>query len=117
MAKIYRDNVFRLHGLPKKIIHDRGSQFDAKMMKELYKLLHIEGNPSTAYHPQMDGQTECINQELEQYLCLYVNHRQSDWSEWLSLAEFAYNNHEHSATKMSLFYTNTGHHPIDFSDI
>ena len=57
MAKIYRDHVFRLHGLPQKIIHDRGSQFDAKMMKELYKLLHIEGNPSTAYHPQTDGQT------------------------------------------------------------
>ena len=58
MAKIYRDQVFRLHGLPRKIIHDRGTQFDATMMKELYKLLHIEGNPSTAYHPQTDGQTE-----------------------------------------------------------
>ena len=68
MAKIYRDQVFRLHGLPRKIIHDRGSQFDAKMMRELYKLLHIEGNPSTAYHPQTDGQTERVNQELEHYL-------------------------------------------------
>ena len=62
------------------------------MMKELYKLLHIEGNPSTMYHPQTNGQTECINQELEQYLHLCVNHRQTDWSKWLSLAEFAYNN-------------------------
>ena len=113
MAKIYRDHVFRLHGLPKKIIHDRGSQFDAKMMKELYKLLHIEGNPSTAYHPQTDGQTERVNQELEQYLRLYVNHRQSDWSEWLALAEFAHNNREHSATKMSPFYANMGRHPMD----
>ncbi|KAL5482963.1 hypothetical protein ACEPAI_9558 [Sanghuangporus weigelae] len=74
-AKIYRDHVFCLHGLPRKIIHDRGIQFDAKMMKELYKLLHIEGNPSTAYHPQTDGQTERVNQELEQFLRLYVNHR------------------------------------------
>ena len=74
MAKIYRDHVFRLHGLPRKIIHDRGTQFDAKMMKELYKLLHIEGNPSTAYHPQTDGQTERVNQELEQYLRMYINH-------------------------------------------
>ena len=117
MAKIYRDHVFHLHGLPRKIIHDRGTQFDAKMMKELYKLLHIEGNPSTAYHPQTDGQTEHVNQELEQYLRLYVNHRQSDWADWLALAEFAHNNRVHSATKMSPFYANTGRHPMDLSHI
>lgn len=117
MAQIYRDHVFRLHGLPKKIIHDRGTQFDASMMKELYKLLHIEGNPSTAYHPQTDGQTERVNQELEQYLRLFVDHRQSDWKDWLPLAEFAYNNREHSATKMSPFYANTGRHPQSFEEI
>ena len=109
-------SVFRLHGLPRKIIHDRGTQFDAKMMKELYKLLHIEGNPSTAYHPQTDGQTERVNQELEQYLRLYVNHRQTDWADWLSMAEFAYNNREHSATKMSPFFANSGIHPMSPSD-
>ena len=117
MARIYRDHVFRLHGLPRKIIHDRGTQFDAQMMRELYKLLHIEGNPSTAYHPQTDGQMERVNQELEQYLRLYVNHRQSDWADWLSLAEFAYNNREHSATKMSPFYANSGRHPTDLAGI
>ncbi|KAL5498856.1 hypothetical protein ACEPAH_1374 [Sanghuangporus vaninii] len=117
MARIYRDQVFRLHGLPKKIIHDRGVQFDAKMMKELYKLLHIEGNPSTAYHPQTDSQTERVNQELEQYLRLYVNHRQSDWADWLALAEFAYNNHEHSATKLFPFFVNSGVHPVGFTGI
>ncbi|KAL5512271.1 hypothetical protein ACEPAG_3556 [Sanghuangporus baumii] len=97
MARIYRDHVFRLHGLPKKIIHDRGVQFDAKMMKELYKLLHIE--------------------ELEQYLRLYVNHRQSDWADWLALAEFAHNNREHSATKLSPFFVNSGVHPVGFTGI
>ena len=117
MAKIYRDHVFRLHGLPRKIIHDRGTQFDAKMMKELYKLLHIEGNPSTAYHPQTDGQTERVNQEIEQYLRLYVNHRQSDWADWLSLAEFAYNNREHVSTKLSPFFVNTGIHPMSMDNI
>ncbi|KAL5525264.1 hypothetical protein ACEPAF_9134 [Sanghuangporus sanghuang] len=86
-------------------------------MKELYKLLHIEGNPSTAYHPQTDGQTERVNQELEQYLRLYVNHRQSDWADWLALAEFAYNNREHSATKLSPFFVNTGMHPLDFTGV
>ncbi|THG95630.1 hypothetical protein EW145_g7922 [Phellinidium pouzarii] len=102
MAKIYCSHIFWLHGLPRKIIHDRGTQFDAKMMKELYKLLHIEGNPSTAYHPQTDGQTGTD---------------WADWADWLSLAEFAYNNHEHSATKMSPFYTNTGVHPMGLTDI
>ncbi|OCB91419.1 hypothetical protein A7U60_g1324 [Sanghuangporus baumii] len=72
---IYRNHIFQLHGLPWKIIHDRGVQFNAKMMRKLYKLLHIEGNPSTVYHPQTDGQTERVNQELEQYLRLYINHR------------------------------------------
>ena len=80
MARLYLDNVFRLHGIPSKIIHDRGVQFDAAFMKEFYRLLRIEGNPSTAYHPQTDGQTERMNQELEQFLRLYVNHRQDDWA-------------------------------------
>lgn len=111
MAKIYRDQIFRLHGIPRKFIHDRGPQFEAKFMKELYKLVGIEANSSTAFHPQTDGQTERINQEVEQYLRIFINHRQSDWVEWLSLAEFAYNNREHSSTKQSPFFVNYGRHP------
>ena len=66
MAKLFRDHVFRLHGVPQKIIHDRGPQFQSKFLIDFYALLGIENNPSTAYHPQTDGQTERINQELEQ---------------------------------------------------
>jgi hypothetical protein len=66
---------------------------------------------STAYHPQTDGQTEWINQELKQYLHLYVNHMQMDWANWLPIAEFAYNNWEHSATSFSLFYLEYSCHP------
>ena len=62
----------------------------------------------TAYHPQTDGQTERTNQELKQYLRMYVNHRQNNWSEWLATAEFAFNNKVHTATKMSLFQVNYG---------
>ena len=61
MAALYRDQVFRLYELLKKIIHDRGPQFDTKFMRELYKVLYIEGNPSIVYHSQTDSQTECIN--------------------------------------------------------
>ena len=110
-AKLLQDNVFRLHGVPSKIIHDRGPQFQSKFAVDFYKLMGIENNPSTAYHPQTDGQTERMNQELEQYLRLYINHHQNDWVDWLSIAEFAHNNRVHSATGYSPFYINCGFHP------
>ena len=117
MTVLYKNQVFKLYELLKKIIHDRGLQFNAKFMRELYKVLYIEGNPSTAYHSQTNSQTECINQEIEQYLYLYVDYKQSDWAEWLAMAEFAYNNREHSATKFSLFYVNYGRHSEGFGSI
>ena len=83
-------------------------------MRELYKVLHIEGNPSTVYYSQTNSQTECINQEIEQYLYLYVDYKQSDWAEWLAMAKFVYNNRKHSATKFSPFYVNYERHPEDF---
>ena len=58
MTRLYRNHVFKLHGIPQKIIHDRGPQFDSQFMKDLYRLLNIEGNPSATYHPQTNGQTE-----------------------------------------------------------
>ena len=66
---------------------------------------------TTAYHPQGDGQTERVNQELEQYLRLFVNQRQDDWTELLPLAEFQYNNHIHSATQHQPFFLETGRLP------
>ena len=64
-----------------------------------------------AYHLQTDGQTERTNQELEQYLRMYVNHRQNNWSEWLAIAEFSCNNKVHTVTKMSLFKENYRREP------
>jgi len=80
-------------------------------MKELCSQLGIERNPSTAYHPQTNSQTERVNQELKQYLQLYCNYRQNDWAEWLSIMEFSYNNWIHSSTGQSPFMINLGHHP------
>jgi len=71
-ANLYVRNVWKLHGLPCKVISDRGPQFIAVFMKELFWLLGIEAASSTAYHPQTNGQTEHVNQELEQYLCVFV---------------------------------------------
>ncbi len=61
-------------------------------MKDLYGLLQIKSNASMVFHPQTDGQMERVNQEVEKYLCLFINHLQNDWVEWLSLAAFAHNN-------------------------
>ena len=80
-------------------------------MKELNKMLAIKTKLSMAYHPETDGQMERTNQELEQYLRMYVNHRQNNWAEWLATAEFAFNNKVHTATKASLFQVNYGREP------
>ena len=68
VANLYKEHIFKEHGLPKKVISDRGPQFVSGFMKGLYTQLGIMANPSTAYHPQTDRQTEHINQELEEYL-------------------------------------------------
>jgi hypothetical protein len=80
-------------------------------MTELYKLLKVEKNPSTAYHPQTDGQTKWMNQEIETYLRFFTNHDQSDWSQQLPLAEFTYNDHRNKATGFSPFFLTTRTHP------
>jgi len=68
LARLFRDNVWRLHGLPESIILDRGPQFAAGLMRELNEMLGIKTKLSTAFHPQTNRQTERMNQELEQYL-------------------------------------------------
>ena len=80
VARIYQNNIWKIHGIPKKIISDRGPQFASTFMGELYKALGIKRVISTAYHPQTDGQTERINQEIEVFLRHYINYRQDDWT-------------------------------------
>ena len=111
LARLFRNNVWKLHGLPESVILDRGPQFAAGLTKKLNKMLGIETKLSTVYHSQTDSQTERTNQEQEQYLRMYVNHRQNNWSEWLATAEFAINNKVYTATKMSPFKVNYGREP------
>jgi len=86
-------------------------QFAAGMMKELNNLLDIQMKLSIAYYSQTDRQMERVNQELEQYLRVFINHRQEQWPDWLETAEFAYNNKIHAATKTSPFKVNYGQNP------
>jgi hypothetical protein len=110
-ARLYLMHVWKLHGLPHKVVSDRGPQFIASFTKELYRLLGIKLGLSTAYHPQTDGQTERVNQELEQYLRIFTCERQDDWDAILPLAEFQYNNRVHASTRETPFMLDTGRHP------
>jgi hypothetical protein len=119
LASLFFNHVFRLHGLPKEIVSDRGSVFTSNFWSELCRLLGMRRHLSTAFHPQSDGQTERVNQVLEQYLRCYVNHQQNDWVSWLPLAEFCYNNTMNASTQHPPFYATYGFHPAtdpDFID-
>jgi len=110
-AQLFLHQVWKLHGLSKCIVSDCGPQFVACFTRELYRLLGIKLASSTVWHPQTDGQTECINQELDQYLWLFVNEWQNDWYNLLPMVEFQYNNHVHSATQQPPFLLDTRHIP------
>ena len=94
LTRPFRDNVWRLYRLPESMVLDRRPQFAAELTKELNEILDIKTKLSTAFHPQMDEQIECMNQK--------------DWPEQLASAKFAINNKVYSITKMSPFMANYG---------
>jgi len=108
LARLFQDNVWKLHGLPESVVLDQGPQFTVELTKELNRMLGIETRLSTAFYLQMDGQTERMNQELEQYLRFFVEYRQKDWPEWLVLVEFVVNNKIYTVTKVLPFMANYG---------
>ena len=110
MAQLLYDKVYLLYRLPLQIILDRGVQYSAELFQEWYKILEIESTMSTAYHPQTDGQTEQVNQVLEQYLWCYIDYNLSNWLDLLPSTEFAYNNQVHKGIKESLFFLEYGRH-------
>uniref|UniRef100_A0A803TGS2 Gypsy retrotransposon integrase-like protein 1 n=1 Tax=Anolis carolinensis TaxID=28377 RepID=A0A803TGS2_ANOCA len=116
-ADLFLQHVFRLHGLPKSLVTDRGSQFTSRFWKALQKLLGIDSRLSSAHHPQTDGQTERTNATLEQYLRCYVNYQQDNWASLLPLSEFAYNNSVQNSTKEAPFFANYGFHPRFFPPV
>jgi len=107
VARLFLHQVWKLHGLPKYVVLDCEPQFVARFTRELYRLLGIKLVSSTAWHPQTNGQTERINQELDQYLWLFVNERQDNWYDLLPMAEFQHNNYVHSTTQQPPFPLDT----------
>src|SRR5260370_574745 len=90
---------------------NHGYEFISNFSRKLTALLGVKLTPSTSYHPQTDGQTERMNQEIEVYLRVFVSHQQDDWADWLLLVEFAYNNKVHTATHQTPFELDTRQHP------
>ncbi|PRP76470.1 retrotransposable element protein, partial [Planoprotostelium fungivorum] len=100
-----------LHGIPEKIVSDRGTQFTAEFWTSFWKQMGTKHSMSTAYHPQSDSQTERVNSVLNQYLQVYCSYLQDNWVPLLATAEFAYNNLVHTATGVTPFFANQGLHP------
>ncbi|MBW0567094.1 hypothetical protein O181_106809 [Austropuccinia psidii MF-1] len=111
LAHLFIKNIFSKHGLPSSIVSDRGSLFVSSFWTNLCQQLNISRDLSTAYHPKTEGQTERVNQILEQYLWIYVSYHQDDWNTWIPLDELAYSNSDHSSTKQSPFFTVYGRDP------
>jgi hypothetical protein len=90
VAELYLQHVFKQFRLPQKVISDCNPQLAGKFARALCTVLEITQNMSTAFHPRTDGQSERTNQGLEQYLQFYVDAKQSNWAQLLSIAEFAH---------------------------
>ena len=110
-AQLYMDHVWRRTGLPRHVISDRGPQFASKVMRETWSKLGVQQALSTAYHPQTDGETERVNQEIEQFLRVFCNYQADNWANLLPFAEFAHNVRAHSATGRSPFQIWYGYQP------
>jgi hypothetical protein len=111
LAQAWIREVIRLHGVPERVISDRGPLMNAKHWKTFQYYLNSRRVLSSAFHPQTDGQTERQNQTLEQYLRCYCTLEQDDWALWIGLGEFAYNDSEHATTRTTPFRAYYGMDP------
>ncbi len=110
LAEVIIKTVVRHHDLSDSIIRDRGSVFTSKFSSLLYYFFGIKQRLSTAFHPQIDGQTERQNSTIEAYLRAFVNFEQNDWARLLPIAEFTYNNTKNASTGYTFFELNCGFH-------
>ena len=111
-AQLLLENLYKRFGLPDKIISDRGPQFASKAFIELLKLLGIKSSLSTAYHPQTDGTTERVNQEIEAYLAIYCASHPEEWLTALHTLEFTHNNQRHADRQKTPFELMFGDSPL-----
>jgi len=111
LALMFVKEIWGLHGLPESIVSDRDIQFTSKFWTSLRQLLQGKLNLSTTFHPESDGQTERVNQTLEQYLRSYCSYQQDDWVSLLTFGEDTYNTSMSECTKSSPFEIKYGFYP------
>jgi hypothetical protein len=103
LAELYMTRIVCLHGVPKKIVSDKGTQFTSRFWEKLHESMDTKLNFSSAYHPQTDGQTERTNQILEDMLRACALKHGESWDKSLPYAEFSYNNSYQASLKMAPF--------------
>lgn len=111
IATFLVEQVISIHGVPRKILSDRGQVFRSEMVRELVKNMGSESIYTTSYHPQTNGLTERFNKTLADMLSLYVSTSQNDWDKYLPLVTFAYNSSKQDSTQYAPFYLVFGRHP------
>ena len=117
VAKLFFLHVFCHYSLHDKCISNWGPQFTSAFARELTHLLKYDLKLSSAYHPQTNGKTERVNQELETYLCIFCNGHPEKWADLLPIAEFSHNSATHSTTNKSPFSLILGYEPRSYSPI
>ncbi|KAL5861508.1 hypothetical protein ACOSQ4_002804 [Xanthoceras sorbifolium] len=115
VAQLFLDNIQKLHGIPTTIVSDRDKIFTSQFWQHLFKAMGTQLCLSTAYHPQTDGQSERLNQCLENYLRCMTSSKPSHWANWLPLAEWWYNTNYHTALKLTPFEALYGYRPPIYS--
>ena len=109
----YIEHVFKCFSFSDSFLSDRGPQFSSQVFCEIMQLLGVKTLRSTAYHPQTDGETEQVNQELEIYFQIFCSNNPETWHQLNPLMEFSHNQKTHSTTHQSPFYLMYGYEPKD----
>ncbi|KAL2004449.1 hypothetical protein VTN00DRAFT_5204 [Thermoascus crustaceus] len=117
LAYTFLQIIFGNHGMPEEFVSDRDKLFTSGFWQTLTRQLGSKHKLSTTAHPQTDGQTERMNQTLEQYLRCYINYQQDNWVELLPMAQFAYNSAKNETTQESPFYANYGFEPSAYQEL
>ena len=111
LAKLFIWDVFSKHGVPAHVTSNCSSKFISIFFRSLGEALNMNLHFTARYHLEANGQTECVNQTLEQILHTFCSYQQDDWSSLLPLAKFAFNNAVNDMTGVSPFFANKGYHP------
>jgi len=110
LVELFIKYVFSKHGVPSHVTSNWGTEFVSKFFRSLANALDMRLHFTSGYYLKADSQTKCTNQTLKQFLRIYCNYQQSNWSQLLPLAEFIYNNTLSSTTDVFSFYVNKGYY-------